>query len=166
MSERAHLVSLATAVPPHCLQQSDVAAAARDAFASRFEGFRALSRVFASSGILQRYAARPLEWYFQPLGWTERNRAYLEAAVDLFVEAASLALARAGLKAAARDPVLGLAVVLHRLAAEGRPFVTHGCSPPAAALVVPAAAERQREMPAHQLSIGSADTPHSSASRR
>lgn len=106
MSERAHLVSLATAVPPHCLKQADVAAAARDAFASRFDGFRALSRVFASSGILQRYAARPLDWYFQPLGWPERNRAYLEAAVDLFVDAASQALARARLKASDVDCVV------------------------------------------------------------
>lgn len=106
MSERAQLVSLATAVPPYCLKQSDIAAAARDAFASRFEGFRALSRVFASSGILQRYAARPLDWYFQPLGWSERNRAYLEAAVDLFIDAAGKALARAGLKAADVDTVV------------------------------------------------------------
>jgi alkylresorcinol/alkylpyrone synthase len=106
MSELAQLVSLATAVPPYCLKQADIAAAARDAFASRFEGFKALSRVFASSGILQRYAARPLDWYFQPLGWSERNRAYLEAAVDLFVDAASTALARAGLKAADVDTVV------------------------------------------------------------
>lgn len=106
MSERARLVSLATAVPPYCLQQSDVAAAARDAFGSRFEGFRALSRVFASAGIQQRHAACPLDWYFQPLGWAERNRAYLEAAVDLFVDAASQALARAHLKAADVDCVV------------------------------------------------------------
>lgn len=106
MSERAQLVSLATAVPPYCLQQADVAAAARDAFASRFEGFKALSRVFASSGILQRYAARPLDWYFQPLGWSERSRAYLDAAVDLFIDAASKALARAGLKPSDVDTVV------------------------------------------------------------
>lgn len=97
---------MATAVPPHCLKQPDVAAAARDAFASRFQAFKALSRVFASSGILQRYAARPLDWYFQPLGWPERNRAYLEAAGDLFVDAAGKALARAGLQPADVDTVV------------------------------------------------------------
>ena len=106
MPELANLVSIATAVPPHCLKQPDVAAAARDAFASRFEAFRALSRVFASSGILQRYAARPLDWYFQPLAWPERNRAYLEAGGDLFVDAATKALARAGLRPADVDTVV------------------------------------------------------------
>jgi alkylresorcinol/alkylpyrone synthase len=106
MPETANLVSIAAAVPPYCLKQPDVAAAARDAFASRFGAFKALSRVFETSGIRQRYAVRPLEWYFQPLGWPERNEAYLQGAVDLFIDAASKALAAAGLKAGDVDAVV------------------------------------------------------------
>ncbi|MCY7319938.1 MAG: hypothetical protein LH617_14655, partial [Ramlibacter sp.] len=106
MPESVKLLSIATAVPPFCLEQRDVAAAASEGFASRFGGFRALSRVFETSGILRRYAVRPLEWYFKPLGWPERNQAYLDGAVKLFIDAASKALAAAGLRAAEVDTVV------------------------------------------------------------
>lgn len=100
------LLSVATAVPPFCLEQSDVAAAAEKGFASRFDTFRRLSRVFESSGILRRYAVRPLEWYFEPLGWPERNQAYLDGAVKLFMDAASKALNAAGLRSSDVDTVV------------------------------------------------------------
>ena len=106
MPESAKLLSIATAVPPYCLEQRDVAAAASESFASRFGAFKALSRVFETSGILRRYAARPLQWYFNPLGWPERNEAYLDCAVTLFIDAASKALAAAGLRADEVDAVV------------------------------------------------------------
>ena len=106
MPQKANLLSVATAVPPFCLEQSDVAAAAHQGFASRFGAFKSLSRVFESSGILRRYAVRPLEWYFEPLGWPERNQAYLEGAVPLFIDAASRALDTAGLLASDVDAVV------------------------------------------------------------
>jgi alkylresorcinol/alkylpyrone synthase len=106
MPDFPKLLSIATAVPPFCLQQCDVAAAASEGFASRFGAFRALSRVFETSGILRRYAVRPLDWYFKPLGWPERNQAYLDGAVKLFVDAASKALAAAGLRADEVDTVV------------------------------------------------------------
>lgn len=106
MPESTKLLSIATAVPPFCLEQRDVAAAASKGFASRFGAFRALSRVFETAGILRRYAVRPLEWYFEPLGWPERNQAYLDGAVKLFIDAASKALAAAGLRADEVDTVV------------------------------------------------------------
>lgn len=106
MPPSAKLLSVATAVPPFCLQQSDVAAAAHQGFASRYGAFKALSRVFESSGISKRYAVRPLEWYFEPLGWPERNKAYLDGAVKLFMDAASKALNAAGLRSSAVDTVV------------------------------------------------------------
>jgi alkylresorcinol/alkylpyrone synthase len=106
MPESAKLLSIATAVPPFCLEQRDVAAAASEGFASRFGAFRALARVFETSGIQRRYAVRPLEWYFKPLGWPERNEAYLDGAVKLFIDAASKALAAAGLRADEVDTVV------------------------------------------------------------
>ena len=90
MPQSAKLLSVATAVPPFCLEQSDVAAAASKAFSSRFGAFDRLSRVFDTSGILRRYAVRPLEWYFEPIGWPERNSAYLDGAVKLFIDAADI----------------------------------------------------------------------------
>ena len=106
MSPPAKLMSVATAVPPFCLTQTDVAAAAHKGFASRFGAFKRLSRVFETSGIEQRYAVKPLEWYFQPLGWPERNAAYLDGAVKLFIDAASNALEAAGLRAVDVDTVV------------------------------------------------------------
>lgn len=106
MPQSVKLVSVATAVPPYCLEQRDVAAAAHQGFASRFGDFKRLARVFDTSGILRRYAVRPLEWYFAPLGWPERNAAYLDGAVQLFVDAASKALDAAGVGAAEVDTVV------------------------------------------------------------
>jgi len=102
----AQLVSIATAVPPFCFEQRDVAAAAHRDFAGRFDDFERLSAVFLSSGILRRYAVRPLEWYFEPLGWPERSKAYLDGGVQLFMDAATKALDRAGLTAAQVDTVV------------------------------------------------------------
>lgn len=106
MSERVKLLSVATAVPPHRIDQRDAARAAHQSFQSRFEDFERLVKVFETSGIKTRYLVRPLEWYMTPLGWSERNAAYLEGACDLFVEAASRALDRADLTARQIDTVV------------------------------------------------------------
>ena len=82
------LVSVATALPPHRVRQTDAAAAAAQAFGGRYDDFGRLSKVFESSGILHRHLVRPVEWYFGTLGWSERNAVYLEAACDLFARAA------------------------------------------------------------------------------
>jgi alkylresorcinol/alkylpyrone synthase len=106
MPQSVKLVSIATAVPPYCLEQGDVAAAAQRGFGARFGDFDRLARVFKSSGILRRYAVRPLEWYFEPLGWPERNAAYLDGAVEMFVDAAGKSLEAAGISAADVDTVV------------------------------------------------------------
>jgi len=80
MSQSVKLVSVATAVPPHVLEQRDVAAAAHRTFALRFADFERLARVFKTSGIHRRYAVRPIEWYLEPLGWPERSNAYRDGA--------------------------------------------------------------------------------------
>ncbi|MBF0325657.1 MAG: type III polyketide synthase [Alphaproteobacteria bacterium] len=106
MSPPAQLVSIATAVPPFRFEQHDVAAAAHHGFASRFDDFERLSAVFLNSGILRRYGVRPLEWYFEPLGWPERSKAYLDGGIRLFVDVATTALDAAGLAADAVDTVV------------------------------------------------------------
>src|SRR5260221_11279395 len=103
MPQPVELVSIATAVPPYRIEQRDVAAAAHHSFAARFSDFERLAQVFESSGILRRYAVRPLEWYFEPLGWPERTEAYLGGGCQLFVDAATRALAAAGIGAAEVD---------------------------------------------------------------
>jgi alkylresorcinol/alkylpyrone synthase len=106
MSPSAKLVSLATAVPPNVLSQSDVAAAANQGFAGRYDDFERMARVFKSSGIRRRHAVRPIDWYLAPLGWPERTAAYLEGACQLFIDAASRALEAAELNAAQVDTIV------------------------------------------------------------
>lgn len=100
------LLSVATAVPPHRIAQSEAADLARRSFADRFEDFDRLATVFAGAGIRQRYSARPVDWFLRPLGWPERTEVYLQAGGDLFVEAAQKALRSAGLDARDVDAVV------------------------------------------------------------
>jgi alkylresorcinol/alkylpyrone synthase len=65
-----------------------------------------MARVFKSSGIRQRHAVRPIDWYLKPLGWPEGTSAYLEGACQLFEHAATRALDPAELKAAEVDTIV------------------------------------------------------------
>ncbi|WP_343232421.1 type III polyketide synthase [Microvirga terricola] len=106
MLHASRLISLATAVPPHVLVQSDVSAAASNIFSSRYKDFDRLSRVFDTAGIDKRHAVQPLEWFFEQHGWPERTAAYLEGALSLFVEAATKALDQAGIGAKEIDTIV------------------------------------------------------------
>src|SRR5882672_5540339 len=94
--QSAALLSVGHAVPRHRLLQSDAAAAARRIFAHRYAAFERMAPVFETAGIRTRYTVKPIDWYLTDLGWPERNAAYLEGAQELFVDAASRALANAG----------------------------------------------------------------------
>jgi alkylresorcinol/alkylpyrone synthase len=106
MPQPIMLASVATAVPPHAIEQRDIAAAANRAFAARFGEFERLAQVFETAGILRRYAVRPLEWYLGPLGWPERSEAFLDGGGQLFIDAATSALDAAGMTAAQVDTVV------------------------------------------------------------
>jgi alkylresorcinol/alkylpyrone synthase len=106
MSIDAALLSIGHAVPPHRLLQSDAAAAARRIFAHRYAAFERMAPVFETAGIRTRYTVKPLDWYFSNLDWPERNAAYLAGAQDLFVAAASRALADAGCEARDVDTIV------------------------------------------------------------
>jgi alkylresorcinol/alkylpyrone synthase len=90
------LIALATAVPAYPLDQEAVVERARRLFAGAPDLDRLLP-VFANSGIHRRYSAVPLDWFDEPHGWPERNRRYLETALDLIDSAAGRALDRAGM---------------------------------------------------------------------
>ena len=91
------LLSLATAVPPHVVEQAHAKAVAREAFGGRKALFDRLSGVFDNAGIARRNIVAPLDWYLHDHGWHDRNALYLEAAETLFIEAASAAIEKAGL---------------------------------------------------------------------
>jgi alkylresorcinol/alkylpyrone synthase len=106
MPKTLKLVSIATAVPPYLIRQRDAAAAAHIGFAERYPDFERLASVFANSGIRERYSVRPMEWFFETLGWEQKNAAYLEGACELFVDSASKALDNAGLLASEVDTIV------------------------------------------------------------
>lgn len=92
------LAALATAVPPHRLDQSNVVARVEQLF-GRSPDFERLIQVYANSGIECRYSVMPFEWFDAPHSWPDRNTAYLAGALDLIEAAARRALDRAGLDA-------------------------------------------------------------------
>ena len=89
------LAAIATAVPPHRLDQSNVVGRVEQLF-GRSPDFERLIPVYANSGIGCRYSVVPFEWFDEPHGWADRNRAYLAGALQLIEAAASRALDRAG----------------------------------------------------------------------
>jgi alkylresorcinol/alkylpyrone synthase len=100
------LLALATAVPPHLVDQDYVTRRARDIYAATLARHPALIDVFAHTGIKQRFAACPLPWYEQEHGWPDRNAAYLAGASMLYREVADAALRRAGLEARDVDTIV------------------------------------------------------------
>ena len=94
MQPPPRIAGLATAVPPHRLDQEAVVERVKLLFGGSAELDRLLP-VFANSGIRSRYSAMPLEWFEARHGWPDRNRAYLDAALDLIEAAAGRALDRA-----------------------------------------------------------------------
>lgn len=95
--DKVGLLSLATAVPPHIVEQSVAKAKAREVFGGRKELFDRLAGVFDNAGIEQRHIVAPTSWYEHSHGWKERNRLYLDASDELFRKAATAAIEQAGL---------------------------------------------------------------------
>src|SRR3954447_19899357 len=102
------LLSLATAVPPQIVEQSEAKARARIAFGGRKALFDRLAGVFDNAGIARRHIVAPQDWYMESHGWHDRNALYLEASEALFAEAASAAIEKAGL---APDQIDGVVTV-------------------------------------------------------
>ena len=97
MMHACSLLSVATAVPPHIVTQAEAKERAREAFGGRKALFDRLSGVFDNAGIMRRHIVAPQDWYMASHGWHDRNALYLEAAENLFVEAATAAIEKAGL---------------------------------------------------------------------
>src|SRR6516162_6480856 len=81
------LLAIATAVPPYPLDQTDVIERVKLLF-GRSPDLDRLLPVFLNTGIHRRYSCVPIEWYDRAHGWSERNRIYLDSALDL-LEAAT-----------------------------------------------------------------------------
>ncbi|WP_247886905.1 3-oxoacyl-[acyl-carrier-protein] synthase III C-terminal domain-containing protein [Azospirillum sp. SYSU D00513] len=100
------MLSVATALPPHRLDQEATLAAARAVFGPRMRDFDRLAPVFANTGIETRRAVRPIDWYREPRGWAERAAVFNDAALALLEEAAGEALDRAGVAPGEVDAIV------------------------------------------------------------
>jgi alkylresorcinol/alkylpyrone synthase len=99
------LVSLATALPPHVIEQGQAKQIGRRAF-GRKALFDRLSSVFDNAAIAERHLVAPPEWYEQPHGWADRNAVYLAASGRMFEDAARAAIEQAGLLPSEIDGVV------------------------------------------------------------
>lgn len=104
----ARVQSVETAVPPHCLQQDDVAERIRALYGDSLPHLDRLMPVFANADIQTRYSSVPLDWYAEPHGFGEKNDTYISAGLDLLDDLATRLLD--GNRMKARD-VDGLVVV-------------------------------------------------------
>ena len=100
------LLGLATAVPPHELQQEAVAAAAPKLFPDRGVELTRLLPVYVNAGIARRHSCLTLKEYETPVGWKDRNDLYLEHATTLLKAAAERCLYDAGLAAEEVDAIV------------------------------------------------------------
>ncbi len=103
-----YLHGISTALPPHCLSQSDVRARASLIFSDRYSQFDRLSRTFETAGIDQRYSVVPIEWFSEDHGWADRNAAFMVGAKAMFIDAAQRALDAAGWSGAEVDCVVSV----------------------------------------------------------
>ena len=102
----AALLGLGTAVPPHKLDQREIATIARGLFVERYPAFERLMPVFYTAGIANRHMIRPPEWYMEPRDWPDRTEAYLKGAEALFIDASEKALSASGLEASEIDTIV------------------------------------------------------------
>ena len=86
-----HIVSTATALPPHQCNQADT----RDAMAGVCQGDDAMLRlipVFDRTGVETRYFVEPLDWYADGQSFEVRNRVFAESGLQLACQAATRCL--------------------------------------------------------------------------
>jgi alkylresorcinol/alkylpyrone synthase len=89
---------VATALPAFTISQTDAKSAAKAMFRGRGALFDRLAGVFDNALIDQRQTVAPIDWYRQPHGWAERTDLYIAATEALFIDAATKAIAGAGLR--------------------------------------------------------------------
>ena len=96
MTQNVRVLAVATAVPPFVLGQPEVMRRFGLALGPRSREIERLLPMFGNTGIDRRYSCVPIEWYDDLHDWPERNRVYLDSALDLLESAARRVLERAG----------------------------------------------------------------------
>ncbi len=87
-----YIKSIAHALPPHRVTQSEIRQYVRKIFAGSSLSIDDLMPVFANAGIETRYFSVPPEWYDIERSFSEKNAKYIETATALGAAAAEKAL--------------------------------------------------------------------------
>ncbi|MBI3396134.1 MAG: stilbene synthase, partial [Spirochaetia bacterium] len=93
------ILSAATAVPEHRIEQPQARELARMMFQEAFSDLDRLLHIFENAKIDSRHTARPLSWFDKPHTFPESNQVYVECAQDISEAAAREAMKRAGVSA-------------------------------------------------------------------
>jgi alkylresorcinol/alkylpyrone synthase len=88
------------------MHQSEVRVRAAHLFADAGGEIERLMPVFDNAGIDTRYSCVPIDWYEEPPGWKQRNRIYIDNAVDLLERVARACLDQARLTPDAIDAIV------------------------------------------------------------
>lgn len=107
-TKAARILAVSTAVPRHVLGQSDVMRRIELALGPRSREIVRLLPMFGNTGIERRYSCVPIEWYEDLHEWPERNRVYLESALDLIESATLRVLGQANRRADEIDAVVAV----------------------------------------------------------
>ena len=101
--DSTRVLSTATAVPPHHVEQQELKKFARRLFAGSFRDLERLLPIFDNGLIETRYFCQPLEWFGQEWSFPERNALYVEHALELYEKTVRRCLDRVGAKPGIRE---------------------------------------------------------------
>ncbi len=108
MTRDARLLAVATAVPPFELGQAEVTRRIDLALGPRSREIVRLLPMFGNTGIDRRFSCVPIEWYEELHDWPDRNRVYLDSAMELLESATRRVLERAGRNTSEIDAVVAV----------------------------------------------------------
>jgi alkylresorcinol/alkylpyrone synthase len=105
------IAGVATAVPPHKVSQDDITERAKEVFPH----LARLGGLYANTGISNRHACQPKDWYYQRHGWEARTEVFQKHALALLEEVTLAAIASAGIglkdvRALVVNTITGLAI--------------------------------------------------------
>ncbi|CAN5130805.1 type III polyketide synthase BpsA [soil metagenome] len=89
------VLSVATALPPHRIGQSDVKEFARSMFSEAYPDLDRLTPIFDNVHVENRHFCVPLDWFKRDHTFPEKNDLYVEHALNLSEKAARRAMDRA-----------------------------------------------------------------------
>lgn len=100
MNPAPAILSIATAVPPFRIDQTEVVKIGEALFpAFAAQDPERLAAIYRNAEIETRYSCVPLDWYRTATDFTERNALYVKNALDLLEQATERCLAAAGIGA-------------------------------------------------------------------